>query len=312
MSVDLRALSAVLLLWTAVRPTAQQAAVTPQPLSIEGAIPHLYKSINGVDLRLHAFVPLNHSRSSRVPAILFFFGGGWKRGTIQQFVPQSRHFAQLGIVAIVADYRVFERHRTSGFEAIADAKSAVRWVRSRAGELGIDPDRIVAAGGSAGGHIALSAAVFEGFDEPTEDQQISSVPNALVLFNPAVDTTAEEEFGDRGREGSPLQNVRSGLPPTLILHGRADTTVPYSAVESFCAQSKKMGNDCRLVGYEGAAHGFFNSQNAEGKWYRETLVEADRFLSDIGYLRKPTPMGSLLTWPVRPMDMGVESRLTRS
>jgi acetyl esterase/lipase len=219
-----------------------------------------------------------------VPAILFFFGGKWKHGTIQQFVPQSRHFAQLGLLAIVADYRVFDRHRTGPFEAIADAKSAVRWVRSRAGELGIDPDRIVAAGGSSGAHIALSAALLEGFEEPTEDQRISSMPNALVLFNPVLDTTVEERFGDRGREGSPLQHLRSGLPSTLILHGRADTMVPYSRAEAFCAASKRMGNDCRLVGYDGAIHAFFNPHTADGKWYRATLAEAARFLTDIGYL----------------------------
>lgn len=285
MSVDARVLSAVLLLGTAARATAQQTPVTPRPLAIPGAVPHLYRSINGIDLRLHAFAPPNYTASSRVPAILFFFGGGWRRGTIEQFVPQSRHFAQRGMLAMVADYRVFDRHRTTPFEAMADARSAVRWVRSRARELGVDPDRIVAAGGSSGGHIALSAAVFEDLDEPMEDQHISSMPNALVLFNPAVDTSGYERFGDRGREGSPLQHVRSRLPPTLILHGRADTTVPYSEVESFCAESKRMKNNCRLVGYEGAPHGFFNPQNAGGKWYRETLVEADRFLTDIGYLR---------------------------
>jgi acetyl esterase len=281
----LRALSAVLVLGAAAKGTAQQTALVPQPPSIQGAVPHIYKSINGVDLRLHAFAPPNHTASSRVPAILFFFGGGWRRGTIEQFVPQSRHFAQRGMVAMVADYRVLDRHRTTPFEAMADARSAVRWVRSRAGELGVDPDRIVAAGGSSGGHIALSAAVFEDLDEPTGGRHISSMPNALVLFNPAVDTSGHERFGDRGREGSPLQHVRSGLPPTLILHGRADTTVPYSEVESFCAESKRMKNDCRVVGYEGAPHGFFNPQNADGKWYREALLEADRFLTDIGYLR---------------------------
>jgi acetyl esterase/lipase len=123
---------------------------------------------------------------------------------------------------------------------MADAKSAIRWVRAHAVELGIDPHRIAASGGSSGGHIALSAAVFDSFDETQENKQISSKPNALVLFNPAVDTTHErrrELFGDRVREASPIHHIGYGLPPTVIFHGKADTTVPFADVERFCTEA---------------------------------------------------------------------------
>ena len=272
----------------------QKSSVAPQPLSIAGATTHVYKSINGAELRLHAFSPANHASSMRRPAILFFFGGGgWTRGNVEQFVPQSRHLVERGMVAILVDYRVWDRHGTSPFEAIADAKSAIRWVRSRARELGIDPDRIAASGGSSGGHIALSAAVFGNFDEPQEDDAISSKPNALILFNPAVDTSMSKIFSTRtpGREkeGSPLHHIGHNLPPTIILHGKADTTVPYAHVERYCLEARKLENHCELIGYEGAPHGFFNPQVEGGKWYTETLMEADRFLTAIGYLPKPTP-----------------------
>ena len=172
----------------------------------------------------------------------------------------------------------------------SDAKSAIRWVRVHASELGIDPARIAAGGGSAGGHIALAAAVLDGFDDPNEDRRVSSKPNALVLFNPAVDTTSvAARFGDLGRDGSPIHHLGPGLPPTIILHGKADTTVPYTDVERYCAETTKLGNQCQLVGYEGATHGFFNPPNADAKWYRETLLEADRFLTRIGYLKGPVP-----------------------
>jgi len=282
---------------------AQDAAVQPQPAAIEGAVSRVYKSVDGVDLRLHIFNPPNHAATAAAPAIVFFFGGGWTGGTVNQFVPQSRHFASRGMVAVVADYRVFSRHKTTAFEAIEDGKFAIRWVRAHARELGIDPNRIAAAGGSSGGHVAVSAAVLDGFDEPREDRQVSSRPNALVLFNPAVDTTPESDaarsggrgsdvltarFGDRRREGSPFHHLRSGLVPTLILHGKGDATIPYSDVERFCAQARKLGDRCELVGYEAATHGFFNPQRDEGKWYRETVAEADRFLTGLGYLR-PLP-----------------------
>ena len=194
------------------------------------------------------------------------------------------------MVAIVADYRVMSRNETTPFEARTDAKSAIRWVRWHAAELGIDPGRIAASGGSAGGHIALSAAVFNRFDDPREDKSISSKPNALVLFNPAVDTSSSPTFAartpGRGQEGSPFHHLDGTLPPTVILHGTANAIVPYASVERFCAPAKELGRRCEVVAYEGAQHGFFNPPNADGKWYRETVLEMDRFLESIGYLSK--------------------------
>lgn len=276
---------ALLGLCTPVWSLAQNPPVPPQPLSLEGAVSHVYKSINGTELRLHVFSPPNHSSSMSRPAILFFFGGGWTQGSVEQFAPQSKYLATRGMVAIVADYRVFGRHKTSPFDAMADAQSAIRWVRSRAEELGIDPNRIAASGGSSGGHIALSAAVFGGVDETG----ISAKPNALVLFNPPVDTsTLTERFGAQSKDGSPLHHIGRNLPPTLILHGRADTRVPYAEVERFCVETRKLGNQCELLGYDGAPHGFFNPGRDGGRWYRETLFEVDRFLTAMGYLAAPS------------------------
>jgi acetyl esterase/lipase len=269
-------------------PVAAQQSLPPQPTSLEGATPHAYKAVSGTELRLHVFTSQSGKSTSK-PAVVFFFGGGWTTGTVTQFVPQAKHLAARGMVAVVADYRVFGRHQTSPFEAVADAKSAIRWVRGHAPELGVDPSRIVASGGSAGGHLALSAATLDGFDEPGENTKVSSEPNALVLFNPAVDTSGDtppilvQRFAGRGRELSPQHHLRRGLPPTLILHGKADTTVPYPDVERFCADSRARGNSCELIGYDGAPHGFFNPGRG-GTWHSDTLREMDSFLTRLGYL----------------------------
>ena len=271
---------------------AQTPSVSPQPVNIDGATAYVYKTVRDVELRLHVFKTNRPDDPARRAAIVFFFGGGWTQGLVTQFAPQARHLAERGMVAIVADYRVFARHGTSPFEAMADAKTAIRWVRAHSAQLGVDSDRIAAAGGSAGGHLAMSAAVFDSFDEVGDDEAVSSKPNVLVLFNPAADTTPPdltEVFGGRGREASPLHHLRAGLPPTLILHGKSDTTVPYAEVERYCTEVRTRGNQCQLVGYEGATHGFFNPQNASGKWYRDTLLEADRFLTKLGYLPAPAP-----------------------
>jgi acetyl esterase/lipase len=263
------------------------ANVVPQPAAIDGAVAHVYKRIGGAELRLHVFSPPRAAPDKRLAAIVFFFGGGWRQGLVTQFVPQARHLAARGMIAIVADYRVFTRHGTTPFESVADAKSAIRWIRANAAALGLDPGRLAAGGGSAGGHIAVGAAVLPGLEEPGEDAATSSRPNALVLFNPVVDTTPIPQFGARAVEASPFHHLTAALPPTIILHGEADATVPYASVVRFCDRAVALGARCQVVGYAGATHGFFNSGRDAGKGYRETLQEADRFLTRLGYLSPP-------------------------
>ena len=263
---------------------------------MEGARTEVYKRIGETNLVVHIFESSGAIKSNRA-AIVFFFGGGWTSGSPGQFEMQCRHSASRGMVAIAADYRVNSRHGVKPVTCVADAKSCVRWVRSNAARLGIDPQRIVAAGGSAGGHLAAATATLPGLDEPGEDKTVSSVPNAVVLFNPALvlaplDGLDLEGFGNRvGKERlgaepselSPAHHVKAGTPPTIIFHGQADETVPYRTAEAFATAMRKAGNRCELVGYEGQAHGFFNFGRGDGRYYRETLNAADKFLVSLGY-----------------------------
>lgn len=181
---------------------------------------------------------------------------------------------------------------------VADAKSALRWVRTNAARLGIDPQRVAAGGGSAGGHLAAAVATLPGFDEPGEDRAVSCVPDACVLFNPALvlaplDGLSLDGFGDRvpaerlGTEPanlSPAHHVRKGTPPTIIFHGQADTTVPYATAEAYTRLMRAAGNRCELVGYPGQGHGFFNYNRANGR-YAETVAAMDAFLVSLGWMR---------------------------
>ncbi|MGB2403643.1 MAG: alpha/beta hydrolase, partial [Akkermansiaceae bacterium] len=150
-----------------------------------------YKKIGEVDLKLHVFKPRGHQASDKRPAVVFFFGGGWQGGTPRQFYQQSLFLAEHGMVAFAAEYRVASIHKTSPYECVADGKSAIRWVRKHALQLGVDPDRIVSSGGSAGGHVAACTGVIQGYEQVGEDASVSSQPNAMVLFNPVLDTTAK-------------------------------------------------------------------------------------------------------------------------
>jgi acetyl esterase/lipase len=249
-----------------------QAAATapPQPLTLEGAKTFVYRKTPQGDLRLHVFSP--SGGTGPFPAVVFFFGGGWTGGKIQQFEPHSRYLASRGMIGIVADYRVRNRHNTTPAESVEDAMAAMAWVREHAGELNIDPSRLAAGGGSAGGHLAAATALL-----PAPDSQFR--PAALVLFNPAVDIAALRPGTEKL---SPAQYVRKGVGPTIIFHGDADTTVPYRTVVSFCGKMKDAANRCELVTAPEQKHGFFNTE----PWLGKTIQEMDKFLVSIGYLKK--------------------------
>ncbi len=270
------------------------------PPEIPGAKVEVYKTIGDVKLNMYIFTPKGHKQSDRRAAIVFFFGGGWKSGSPVQFREQCKYLASRGMVAMAADYRVSSRHGTKAVSCVADGKSAIRWVRQNAKRLGIDPDRVAAGGGSAGGHVAACTGVIKKFDESSEDESISSVPNAMVLFNPACVLAAvgdrqpfdkkllsamPQRMGVEPVELSPYHHIAKGAPPTIIFHGKADTTVPYWTAEAFTKAMQEAGNDCRLMGYEGQAHGFFNFGRNGNKMFKATVQEMDKFLVDIGFLK---------------------------
>jgi acetyl esterase/lipase len=270
------------------------------PPTFDGAREEVYKRAGDVELKVWVFDPPKLQPSDKRPAIVFFFGGGWKGGNPGQFEQHCRYLASQGMVAMTADYRVRTRHDTLAVTCVSDAKSAIRWVRQNADRLGVDPDRIAAGGGSAGGHLAACTAVIAEFDEPTESSEVSSVPNALALFNPAVllapfdDVTLDEEkiadiatrTGVAPERISPIHHVRSGLPPTIIFHGEADPTVPFATVARYADIATAEGNRCELVGYRGENHGFFNygRNGIPGEYYPATIVRLQRFLHSLEYL----------------------------
>jgi acetyl esterase len=274
------------------------------PPKLANATTEVYKTIgrnsgDAVKLQLYEYFPKDHKATDQRPAIVFFFGGGWQAGSPQQFEQHCEHLAARGMVAITADYRVASRHDVKVVDCIRDAKSAIRFVRKESKRLGIDPNRIAAGGGSAGGHLAAACGVIKGLDETSEDPEISSVPNALVLFNPAlvlasIDGSSpinearagelQKRMGTEPKNVSPYHHVSAGAPATLILHGKADSTVPFRTVEAFAKAMTAAGNRCELIGYPDQQHGFFNHGRGDNKYYQQTVAEMDKFLVSLGYL----------------------------
>jgi len=258
----------------------------------------LYKSCTDakghkIDLHLEVFLPKGHRPTHKRPAIVFFFGGGWVGGSTSQFYPHADYLASRGMVAMAAEYRVAKRHGTSPRECVADGKSAVRYLRRHADDLGIDAHRVAAGGGSAGGHVAAATATVTAFDEPGEDSSVSAVPDALVLFNPVYDNGPKGYGHDRVKaywqKISPLHNLHKGVPPTIVFLGTRDKLIPVTTAKTFQAAMRRLGCRSELMLFEGKGHGFFNYGRGGNVAYTQTVRVMDAFLASLGWLKgKPT------------------------
>lgn len=248
----------------------------------------LYKQVDSTKLYLEVHEPANMDSSKKYPAIIFFFGGGWTGGNRTHFLNHAKYFAQRGLVCFLADYRTETEHGTTPFESLKDAKSAIRFIRKNALEFNIDPHKIIASGGSAGGHLAAATATISKYNENTDDEEVSCVPNALVLFNPVIDNGpggyGYERIGDSYKEFSPLHNIEKGAPPTILFLGTNDKLIPIETAKYYQTVMQKVGSKCELNLYEGEGHGFFNYNNL--KLYIQTVLETDLFLQSLGYLEK--------------------------
>ena len=247
----------------------------------------VYKEVNATKLSLDIYYPEKVDTSKVYPAMVFFFGGGWVSGDKSQFVNQAKYFSKRGLICFLVDYRIKSQNNTTPFECIKDAKSAIRFIRKKASQFRVDTTKIIASGGSAGGHLAAATALVDSFSEITDDLSISCIPNALVLFNPVIDNGPGgygfEKIKDAYKNFSPLHNIKKGAPPTIIFLGTKDKHIPVETAAYYKIVMEKVGSRCDLKIYEGQSHGFFNYKNFE--YYKKTVLDADAFLVSLGYLK---------------------------
>jgi acetyl esterase len=248
----------------------------------------LYKQVDTSKLYIETFMPDNFDQGQKYPAIVFFFGGGWVSDNKNQFEQHAKYFSKRGLVCFLADYRTKNSSNTTPFESLKDAKSVIRYIRSHHSTFNIDPDKIIASGGSAGGHLAAATALIDGFNENTDDLSISCKPNALVLFNPVIDNGpggyGYERIGEQYKSFSPIHNIKKGAPPTIIFLGTKDDLVPVQTAEYYKVVMEKVGSRCDLKLYKDQTHGFFNYAKLEN--YKQTIMETDMFLQSLGLLKE--------------------------
>jgi acetyl esterase len=271
--------------WTAIAALLSLWVAGPA-LGQENTKTFTYTKTKQADLEMVVHFPESWKETDKRPGIVFFFGGGWENGTIKAFEPQAQYFASRGMVTARADYRVKSRHGVTPKECVDDARAAMRWFRQNAGKLGVDSDKIVASGGSAGGHIAACTTLMPNSRE--DGTRVSCKANALLLFNPVL------RFGPQmlkrvdndeavGKAISPVLYLAKDSPPTLLFFGTDDFL--FKQGEEFIQRSKEFGHRCEMFTAEKQPHGFFN----KSPWREKTLQRADEFLVSLGYLQgKPT------------------------
>ena len=288
----MRHLFAALLLLT-VPALAQAPAKAKAPDAVDTLAKDLkpsrivvYKKLAERELQLHVFEPEGFKAGDKRACYLIIHGGGWTGGAPPRMYPFAAHYAKLGLVGISMSYRLHSaKTGVSVFDCVKDARSAMRYIRAHAAELGIDPQKIIVSGGSAGGHLAVSTALFDKVNEDSDDLTISATPTALVLLFPVIDTSkdgyGQAKIGERWQELSPAHNVRAGLPPTLIFHGTGDTVTPFAGAKTFHEAMVKAGNRSELDVNEGGVHGYLMRDRV---LFEDTMKKTDAFLKSLGLL----------------------------
>lgn len=272
----------------AAEPTPKKTRdpIDEQAAKLEPTRVVVYKKVGERELHLNIFEPEGLKPGDKRSCFLTIHGGGWTGLSPRRQYPFAAHFAKLGMVGISVEYRLVKPGSgNTVFDCVKDGRSAMRYVCAHAAELGVDQQKIVANGGSAGGHVAAGTALFDGVDEAGEDTSVSCVPNALVLYFPVIDTSKEgygnAKIGEHWQEISPLHRVKAGVPPTIIFHGTGDTVTPFKGAQAFHDAMLKVGNRCDLVVNEGGKHGYLMFDRA---LYEETLRTTESFLKSLKLL----------------------------
>ncbi len=273
-----------------------QACVSAPPANPPGALQQagdvtitadvVYGHKDGMALFYDVFTPRNQTGQ----AVLFMVSGGW----FSRWQPPEQ---RLGSFQRLLDrgITVFAVHHGSAPlfkvpDAVADVRRAVRHVRSNAASYGIDPNRLGVWGGSAGGHLALMLGLASDRGNPEAKDPIERVSNevkAVVAYYPPVDlrrmTGPNRRFpaldfdNQLAADVSPLLFVDASDPPTLIIHGSADTLVPISSGRSIYEALKQAGAVAEFIEIEGGDHGFTNPEHraraveAMANWFAEKL-----------------------------------------
>jgi acetyl esterase len=208
-----------------------------------------FKRVGADSLVVHVFAP--RGASGARAAVVLFHGGGFVWGSPDITDGSARDYAEHGIVAFSAEYRLADRKSITPIDQLEDAYDVIRWVRSHARAYGIDASRLIAHGVSAGGYLAAMAA-------GSPDDAVR--PNALVLWSPGVGDGDDEYFTGlllgraRGTELSPQTTMRAPMPPMIIISGVLDSVTFDATARRYCDRATALGSLCEMHSYPRLGH----------------------------------------------------------
>jgi len=247
-----------------------------------------YKKAGAFNLDMHLFLPDKALFTGKRPTIVLFHGGSWSEGKPDWFFSTCQSYAERGWIACAVEYRTYGRHGTLPFEAVKDAKSAIRWLRQEADFYNIDTNKILATGNSAGGHLALATALVDNWNEKTDNVTVSAKPNALIINAGVYDLTDDltvwirKDLADKNltKEISPNYLITKDFPPALIFHGTNDRNVPFIGAQKFVDDMTKAGNtNIEFYPLQGGGHFIWFDRK-----YADTMSKAKSdFLKKIGF-----------------------------
>ncbi len=273
----------------------------PQPESIEVIYNLEYGKVGERSLQLDLYRPKGIRKP--VPAVILIHGGGWKDGNRQIYRYYCIKLAEKGYVTATISYRLSKEAPYPA--AVQDAKCAVRWLRANAKKCHADPNQIAVLGGSAGGHLAMMVGYSPGVKTLEGDggnPGVSSGVQAVIDFYGPVDLTAEvaqqagvvvdfmggkkyAEAEAQYREASPITHLTKKAPPTLILHGTVDDTVPVAQADLLARKLKELGVPYEYERLEGWPHTMDLSEEVN----RRCLWRVEQFLGK----HLPVPAGAV-------------------
>ncbi|MCU0792987.1 MAG: alpha/beta hydrolase [Opitutaceae bacterium] len=245
-------------------------------LELDPAPSHVYRRVGERALRVFVDSPPDVRPGDKRPAAIFFFGGSWNVGWQGEFMAYTEYLAKRGMVCFRVDYRVGFRDGAEGrdLRAVDDARASLRWVIANAERFGVDPARLVTIGESAGGHLAIAAALASGLD-PADD--VGSDPALAPHVKAIVSAFPVSETGDR--RISPWHLVNPSMPPLFLTWGTKD--VFAEKLDKFVAHARELGIAPTVHVEPEARHGFI----LFARYQAESLARIDAFLTGLGILR---------------------------
>lgn len=257
----------------------------------------IYKTVDTLELMAHVFYKPSALEKKGKTGLAFFHGGGWAFGKPEEFFGACKRYASMGFVAVSFQYRLVpEKGPKSAtdntpIDCVVDARSALRWLREHAEELGVDPDKIVAGGQSVGGQLAWATAMFEEHNDPRDNLATSAKPNAVISWSGTVNTVTPWCDFMLGKERdkiwsiSPIHHLKAGLPPAIAFHGTKDEQVDFWTVAFFARDTKALGNYFELHKYEGRTHYLGKPDPKYATLFDDDiLLTTDDFLKKFGFI----------------------------